>query len=81
MTNDRELCLFRVWNNTGDVFALFPLITADVGGRITAYQHVGQHAAADYVHCMHHSSPATPEEYAPLKTELESIGYTLDIKE
>lgn len=67
-------------DRTGDVFALFPTDCADNTGRYCGcYQHVGQHCSADYDHCIRNSRPATPAEYADLKTELERIGYTLRV--
>ena len=44
----------------GSVFALFPELPADESGRCcTAYQHVGQHCAADYHGCIANSDPAS----------------------
>ena len=73
--------IFRKFSarNGGGVIALFPEIPADLRGNIESYMHTGQHGAA---------SPdlgrslrlATPEEYGPLKQELEKVGYSLDIK-
>jgi len=60
-----------------DLFAYFPEEIHN-GEFRTAYSHVGQHSSAhpDYAK---ESRPATPEEYAPLKAELEGQGYTLDV--
>ena len=61
-----------------DCFALFPELPADnYGHYCTAYQHVGQHCAADYHGCIANSDPATPAEYADLFEELERRGYNL----
>ena len=46
----------------------------------TAYQHVGQHCAADYHGCIAQSDPATPAEYADLYEELERRGYILSVR-
>lgn len=72
--------IFRVWRD-GDVFALFPDLPADDSGHVTSYQHIGQHGAADYAHCVRQSRPATSSEYASLKRELESqpYGYVLTV--
>ncbi len=69
--------VIRVWNgDDADVFALFPVLPADNAGTFcTSYQHVGQHAAADYQHCIRNSRPATPAEAADLLAELRAIGY------
>jgi hypothetical protein len=62
-----------------DVFAFFPDINHDVKGTFkTSYSHIGQHSSChpDYIkECI----PATPEQVKPLKQELESIGYKLEI--
>ena len=64
-----------------DCFALFPELPADNYGRYcTAYQHIGQHCAADYFGCIANSDPAKPAEYADLQKELEQRGYELDIR-
>ncbi|MFA5323710.1 MAG: hypothetical protein WC373_13645 [Smithella sp.] len=56
-----------------DVFALMPEIPTDELGRYCAcYQHIGQHGSADYHLCIRKSKPASPEEYAELKAELET---------
>lgn len=60
-----------------DIIAMFPeLYTA---GGIMSYMHIGQHGQAD-VTTVWITKLATPEEYADLKEELESIGYNLDIR-
>lgn len=60
-----------------DVFAYFPEETHH-GNFKTAYSHVGQHSSAhpDYAA---ESRSATPEESAPLKAELEGLGYNLEV--
>lgn len=60
-----------------DLFAYFPEETSH-GNYKTAYSHVGQHTSASPQYA-EESRPATPEEYADLKAELESIGYNLDV--
>ena len=73
--------VFRVWpvKDGGDVIALFPTLPEGFG-RVTSYQHIGQHGAADYGLVVWSTRPATPEEYAPLERELRSIGYFLTIR-
>ena len=66
-------------DNEGTVFALFPYEAADDEGHCTCFQHVGQHSAADYDGCIGESVPAKPEEYAPLKRELEGRGYEITV--
>ena len=67
-------------DETGDCFALFPeLPSDDQGFCCTAFQHVGQHCAADYYGCIARSDPADPAEYADLYEELERRGYNLSV--
>lgn len=42
------------------------------------YAHLGQHASADTGYAAS-LKRATPEQFAPLKRELESLGYELEI--
>jgi hypothetical protein len=84
--SDTELVtvVFRVWqgeNQNGSVIALFPYVD-EGNGLCSSYMHVGQHSAASYAHCISRSRPATPEEYGPLKRELESepYGYKLRVR-
>jgi len=74
--------VFRVGTSKefkGDVFVLFPYEIADSNGGVVSYQHIGQHSAADYDFCMRKSRKATTEEYAPLKKEMESLGYNVNL--
>ena len=58
-----------------DCFALFPELPGDDRGiHCTAYQHIGQHCAAEYQGCITNSEPAAPGEYADLFGELERRG-------
>ncbi len=63
----------------GTVYALFPHNACDNSGNVTTYQHVGQHSAADYKHCLKRSKMATELECADLKKELQNIGYNLKV--
>lgn len=72
--------IFRTDRIGGEVFALFPHLR-EPHGRIRCYAHIGQHGAANYQTCIDISRPATPDEYAPLKRELETIGYKLNVCE
>ena len=65
----------------GIIFALMPELPADNHGTYcTAYQHVGQHCAADYHGCVANSDPAAPAEYVDLFEELERRGYHLSVR-
>lgn len=63
-----------------DVFAYFPeeRVYPNEQKLRTSYAHIGQHSACheDYAN---DCQPATPEQYADLRAELESIGYNLEI--
>jgi len=61
----------------GDVIALMPEI-CESRGYITSYMRVGQHGEAS-PDLMKDLDPATVEEWAPLKAELESIGYNVQV--
>lgn len=83
MTDQPVVVLFRrgVHKDNTDVFALFPQLPADAGGKYcTCYQHVGGHGSADYHGCMGSSRPARDDEFADLLRELRRIGYNLIIR-
>lgn len=62
----------------GDVIALFPQ-DQQGAGMINSYQHLGQHGEASQG-LIKELRRASPAEYAPLLTELKSIGYRLRVK-
>ena len=53
-------------------------VPTSAGIHIMTYMHVGQHSEA-YTGFYYELKPATPDEYADLKEELESTGYELEI--
>ena len=74
--------IFRTWRKSRTVIALFPFEPATSQGvYCMSYEHVGQHGAADPAIVNGATRKATPAEYEPLKRELESIGYSLEIRE
>lgn len=76
---EKTKVIFRKFKE-GDIIALFPEEEADPNhAHCSSYMHVGQHGAAGY-RLVRDTKLATPEEYADLKAELESIGYDLDIR-
>ena len=79
---DTIVVLFRADRRDGEVFALFPELEED-GGRCTIYVSVsvGGHTAGRYGANIDISRPATEVEYAPLKTELERLGYKLVVRQ
>lgn len=82
MEIDKVDIVFRVDKSkdfSGTVFALFPHECDNHNGNVMSYQHVGQHSAADYNFCIAKSRPATEQEYAELKQELEDIGYEVNV--
>jgi hypothetical protein len=69
---------FKKFKESGEVIALFPYEPADVHGWMCmSYMHVGQHGGAALPPAG--TVKATPEEYASLARELESLGYNLQI--
>ena len=67
-------------DNDGTIFALFPYNIASINeGYVTCYEHIGQHSGANYDLCINISVPAKENEYQELKSELESIGYNLNV--
>ena len=80
MKQDRELTLvvFRVWKGKhGGVLALFPEVRHNHLGHCASYEHVGQHASADYYGCLKRTRPAKWKEWHPLFVELTNLGYRL----
>jgi hypothetical protein len=63
------------YNN--QVTAVFPYVTETMTD-VACYAHVGQHSSCSWNYASM-STPATEAEYAPLKKELESIGYEVNI--
>jgi hypothetical protein len=73
--------IFRVVsiNKISEVTALFPHNVADSNGHISCYAHQGQHGSANYKYCVSKGRLATETEYKELKSELESLGYDLNV--
>lgn len=82
MNNDihETKVVFRKWNNTGTVIALFPSEKQALVWGVMSYEHIGQHGGADYCHVIKQTTLATPKEFEALKKELESIGYKLNVR-
>ena len=78
MSDEITPVVFRRWRDTKTVFALFPTMPSDYEGfYCESYEHIGQHGGADYFGCIYASKPASLDEAADLKRELERIGYRL----
>jgi hypothetical protein len=65
----------------GEVVALFPEEAWSADGRTcSCYVHTGQHGEADPSTVIAMTRPATPEEYADLKAELEGPPYNYKLR-
>jgi len=71
--------IFRRFPEDNEIIALFPYDIWDYTGGISSYMHIGQHGGAEYSACMKNAKPAKENEYADLKSELESLGYNLKV--
>ena len=69
---------FLMNESENDLFAFFPNEIADRNNNRLSYAHIGQHSACAPEYAKE-CRTATKEEYTPLKSELESIGYSLKI--
>ncbi len=81
MEKDKEKTkvIFRKFKD-GEIIALFPEVQAnDSHWGCMSYMHIGQHGAARY-NIVWDTKLAKPEEYADLKTELEDLGYNLEVR-
>ena len=79
MKTDKHKTDVKFLVNENDLFAFFPNENYDNGNLLkSAYSHIGQHSACceDYAEA---SRPATQSERKDLITELQSIGYNLNI--
>ena len=75
MQPEKTVVIFRAGRTAPhDVTAVFPYEPAGPHGyEMSCYAHVGQHSACTYEWFLS-TRPATPAEYADLKTELENYG-------
>lgn len=67
--------IFRKWKDNEDIIALFPEDTDRRKLTVNSYEHLGQHAAADYDGVIALTTLAKEAEYKDLLAELRSIGY------
>jgi len=75
--NFKTVVIFRKFKD-GDVIALFPYMISS-GSDISSYMHIGQHGSAGRFLTLS-TKPASQNEYNDLKSELENLGYNLEIK-
>jgi hypothetical protein len=83
MKSNKTKVKFLVNEREGEPVDLFAYFPAEYWANFshltkTCYSHIGQHSACSTEYA-NESREATPEEYADLKAELESIGYDLQI--
>ena len=81
-TEKPTIVIFKMEGDKGDKspVAFFPTLPGDNDPyTCTAYARVGQHCSASKAYYLDLES-AKPEQFAPLKTELESLGYILDVR-
>ena len=80
MSEDKTKVIFRFWNVSQEVIAIFPELPGDSNpSTCMSYEHMGQHGACNPDGIIQESRLALPEEYEDLKKELESCGYDLII--
>ena len=73
--DEKTPVIFRKWHN-GDIIALFPAMPGTNDPcTCGSYEHVGQHGAAFPDTVITVTTPAKPQEYAELLSELRAIGY------
>ncbi len=65
-------------HSDGEIIALFPEEKWN-DEFITCYAHIGQHGGSDYAWVVSTTKQATKAEYKALKSELENIGYELEV--
>lgn len=78
----KTIVIFRKFplSEGGEIVALFPCEAWDSNpNHCASYMHNGQHGGA-CISLIKDTKRAKQEEYEPLKKELESLGYSLDVK-
>ena len=74
----KTVVIFRKFKD-GSVIAIMPGIQASNNYHVESYMHIGQHSACD-ISVVQLTKLASPDEYAPLKAEMESLGYDFKVK-
>jgi hypothetical protein len=72
--------VFRWWGDESGPVALF-IDTLTPKGFCQEYAEYPNKGFAYYPGVINNSRPATPEEYQPLKNQLELLGYEVEIAE
>lgn len=70
--------IFRV-EKDGTILAVFPYESYKNRPYVLYYAHFGQHGDGVYWGMIRDTKPATPDQYAELKAELEGLGYNLKV--
>jgi len=80
-TEEKTKVIFRIDKaiTNREVTAVFPEHVRCYS-EIACYAHVGHHSICSYDWYLKKTKPATPEQYADLKQELEKIGYVLNVR-
>lgn len=80
----RTPVIFRVFNNTNTIIAIFPTLPANIDGQLTSYMHIGQHGECDYDVILRNTKLLSKYSFEyidihynaqQLRKELKSIGY------
>lgn len=80
---EKTIVVFRIWpkREGGDVIAIFPELPGTMDPyTCQSYQTIGQHGSCDPSGLTNKLRLATSTEYAELMSELERIGYVLDVR-
>lgn len=59
----------------GGILAVFEGHWSITNRELASYAHIGQHGPCSYDYYLNKTTPAQPEEYAPLLEELKQVGY------
>lgn len=83
MDKHKTKVVFRKFKNKDipELIALFPEESYRHEYMTGSYMHIGQHGDCDYHAVISMTTLAKPGEYKDLKTELESIGYNLLVRQ
>ncbi len=76
MEKDKHITPTIFVMHAGECTAVFPCDPANLDGHMMCYAHIGQHSGCS-LGWLGQTRPATPEQFAPLLKELESLGYNI----
>jgi len=79
-TENLTKVIFRRHKTSEEIMAIFPQLPGSPAtNSCICYAHIGQHGTCFVNLIVKASVPLSEDEYAPLKKELEDIGYKLNI--